>query len=319
MNAKRWESITAVIVDPFRRDQPAATKAAEIAVRCGARLALLNTFMLPQPTSEAVLGSAKQNIAAAIHQRLQQMEKLAARFARRGIVVQCAVEWDYPIHEAIVRHILKQKPDLLVAESHRQGRIARWVLANTDWELIRNCPCPLWFVRSASLPAKPRVLVAVDPRHTNDKPAHLDDRLLAAASSLTSQLQGEIDVAHAYRSPSNVNPGVLRAPIKRPLQAQRTREFIAETTQLVENLADRYGISSDRCFVKQGEATQVLTSLAKQRRADVLVLGAVSRSLLGRPVIGSTAEKVIDHVGCDVFVVKPAKFRTPVLRSRPKL
>ena len=223
MNSRHWKSITAVIVDPFRREQLAATKAAAIAARCGARLTLFNTFRLPQPTPEAVLGSPKQNIAAATRQRLQLMEKLAARLARRGIAVQCVVEWDYPAHEAIVRHVLKHKPDLVVAESHRHGRIARWVLANTDWELIRGCPCPLWFVRSASLPAKQRVLVAVDPRHTNEKPAHLDDRLLTAAGSLTSQLQGEIDIAHAYRRPSNVTPGLLRAPVKRPLQAQRTR------------------------------------------------------------------------------------------------
>ena len=38
-------------------------------------------------------------------------------------------------------------------------------------------------------------------------------------------------------------------------------------------------------------------------------MGAVSRSLLARPVIGNTAERVIDHVDCDVFIVKPAAFK----------
>ena len=56
MNSRHWKSITAVIVDPFRREQLAATKAAAIAARCGARLTLFNTFRLPQPTPEAVLG-----------------------------------------------------------------------------------------------------------------------------------------------------------------------------------------------------------------------------------------------------------------------
>lgn len=318
MNTKRWKSITAVIVDPFGRDQLAATKAAAIAARCGARLTLLNTFMLPQPTPEALLGSAKQNIAAAIRQRRKQLEQLAARLARRGLVVRCAVEWDYPTHEAIVRYVLKHKPDLLVAESHRRGRIARWVLANTDWELIRSCPCPLWFVRSAPLPAKPRVLVAVDPRHTNEKPAGLDDRLLAAASSLTSQLNGEIDVAHAYRSPPGANPGLLRAPLRRPLPSQQTRKFIDRTARQVERVAVRYDVDPDRCFVKEGEATDVLTALSRRRRTDVLTMGAVSRTFLTRPVIGNTAEKVIDQVGCDVFVIKPARFKTPVLRAKPQ-
>lgn len=319
MNATHWKSITAVVVDPFGRDQLAATEAAAIARRCGARLTLLNTFMLPQPTPEAVLGSAKQNIAVAIRQRLKQLQKLAVRLARQDLVVQCAVEWDYPTHEAVVRYVLKHKPDLLVAESHRRGRIARWVLANTDWELIRSCPCPLWFVRSPRLPPKLQALVAVDPRHTNDKPARLDNRLLAAASGLAAQLKGEIDVVHAYRSAPSANPGLLRAPVRRAPPSQRTREFVAGMTRQVERLAARYEIGAEQCFVREGDTVDVLTGLTRERRTDVLVMGAVSRSVLARPVIGNTAERAIDHVGCDVLVVKPAGFKTPVSRGRPRL
>jgi universal stress protein E len=63
----------------------------------------------------------------------------------------------------------------------------------------------------------------------------------------------------------------------------------------------------------------VLPRLVATRKVDVLIMGAVSRSLLERPVIGSTAERIIDHVDCDVFIVKPAGFRTPVERGRRKL
>lgn len=41
--------------------------------------------------------------------------------------------------------------------------------------------------------------------------------------------------------------------------------------------------------------------------------------MLKRPVIGSTAESVIDHVDCDVLVVKPAGFKTPVKRAQVKV
>lgn len=50
-----------------------------------------------------------------------------------------------------------------------------------------------------------------------------------------------------------------------------------------------------------------------------LVIGAVSRSLLARPIIGSTAERVIDHVGCDVFVVKPPGFKSQVKDAAVKV
>jgi hypothetical protein len=48
-------------------------------------------------------------------------------------------------------------------------------------------------------------------------------------------------------------------------------------------------------------------------------MGAVSRSRLVRPVIGNTAERVIDQVDCDVLIVKPAGFQVPtqLQRRRP--
>jgi hypothetical protein len=48
-------------------------------------------------------------------------------------------------------------------------------------------------------------------------------------------------------------------------------------------------------------------------------MGAVSRSALKRLFIGSTAEKVIDALTCDVCVVKPPGFRTTVPARAPHL
>jgi universal stress protein E len=43
-------------------------------------------------------------------------------------------------------------------------------------------------------------------------------------------------------------------------------------------------------------------------RADVVVMGAISRSALERLFVGSTAEAVLDKLHCDVLIVKPAEF-----------
>jgi universal stress protein E len=41
--------------------------------------------------------------------------------------------------------------------------------------------------------------------------------------------------------------------------------------------------------------------------ADVVVIGAVSRSGLKRIALGSTAERVLDFVPSDLLIVKPAR------------
>jgi universal stress protein E len=174
----------------------------------------------------------------------------------------------------------------------------------------------MWFVRSASLPRRPRFLVAVDPRHTHAKPARLDDRLLRTARTLAARLDGHVGVVHAYESPLSSAPGTLIEPVRLPLSAQHAREFVAATTRMVSRLAARHDVDAADCLLEEGPARDVIPAIARRRGTDVLVMGAVSRSMLMRPVIGSTAESVIDHVDCDVLVVKPAGYRTPVQRTQ---
>jgi universal stress protein E len=294
MNSKRWKSILAVVADPFAREQPTAVKAAAIARRCGARLTLFNSFMIPQPVSDVPMDSQQEIIESAIRQRRERLRKIASGL-RSSDAVDCVVHWDYPAHEAIVREVLKVEPDLVVTGSHRRGRLARLVLANTDWELIRTCPCPVWFVRSPKLSRSPRLLVAVDPRHAHAKPARLDDRLLAAARASTHQLDGRISIVHAYEVPASVVP----------------------ITQAVQRLARRCAIDAADTFISEGSPANVVAARVRQLESDVLVMGAVSRSVPSGPVIGNTAERVIDQVDCDVFVIKPAGFKTPVRLRAP--
>ncbi|HKS54843.1 MAG TPA: universal stress protein [Steroidobacteraceae bacterium] len=313
-----WKTILVVVANPFARKQWAADKAAAIAKRCGARVVLFNAFMVPQPVNDVPMGSREQIIASAIRQREQRLQDIAARVGLpRG--TRHIVRWDYPIYEAIVRQVRKTNPDLLIADSHREGKLARLVLANTDWQLMRECPCPLWFVRSDQLPRQLRVLVAIDPRHTHAKPAKLDDRLLQAACAIEQQLGARISLVHAYETPPSAVPGMMMEPIRLPLAPERAREFIATTTAAVEKLAGKYAVDAADCAIEEGAARNIIPAVVRRRKADVLVMGAVSRSLLARPIIGSTAERVIDDVDCDVFIVKPAGFKSQVKRTAVKI
>ncbi len=80
----------------------------------------------------------------------------------------------------------------------------------------------------------------------------------------------------------------------------------------------RYSIDPKACHVQAGAPEDLLVEFAAKLKADAVVMGAVSRSGLNRLFIGSTAERVIDHVDCDVIVVKPAGYRTSVKRARSK-
>ena len=58
--------------------------------------------------------------------------------------------------------------------------------------------------------------------------------------------------------------------------------------------------------------------LAADVEADVVVMGAVSRNRWKRLFIGATAERTLEHLPCDLLIVKPDWFKTPVKMSDDK-
>lgn len=307
-----WKHLVVAVADPLIKPRQVLRKAARIAASCGARVTLFHAFSLPYPLPDPAPRSGMEALQAAAACRRAALQRLARPLQAAGIAVECVVEWDFPAHEAIVRFLLKAQADLLLAESHRHGRIARWLLANTDWELIRNCPCPLWFVKSARLPHSWKIMAAVDPLHAHAKPSQLDDRILDHATLLSSQLGGAITLAHAYQAPLSTADATFIEPLRLPLAPDRARRLVAGIRQQVDQLAGRHGITATRCLVREGEPVSVISALTVQQKTDVLVMGAVSRSELRRPFIGATAERLIDHLQCDVLIVKPAGFKPAV-------
>jgi universal stress protein E len=88
------------------------------------------------------------------------------------------------------------------------------------------------------------------------------------------------------------------------LEAERAR-----VDEGIQAIAKARGLDPKSVKVLQGAAAEILPRYAEQAKADIIVMGAISRSRLREVFVGSTAERVLDRIHCDVLVVKPADFR----------
>ena len=313
MPTQSWKTILVAVRDPGARKQIAVRKAARMAEAAGAQITLFHAFSAPFPLPDPMPSDPKAILRVVAKQRRDQLQKLARPLRAQGLEVACEAVWDFPPAHAIVRRVLAGKPDVVVAESHRHSRVARWFLANSDWELIRECPCPVWFVKQERFAKNALVLAAVDPTHAHAKPAALDDRLLQAAAAVTHQLGGRIAMIHVEDISGILPPRLITRP------ASETAGIGAVTREGMARLAKRNHVTAATPVLKTGTPADELVASAAELKADLLVMGAVSRSGLGHTHIGSTAEAVIDDVTCDVLVVKPRLFKTAVTRKGPKL
>ncbi len=75
---------------------------------------------------------------------------------------------------------------------------------------------------------------------------------------------------------------------------------------LVEDMkkrAEAEGIKAE-AIVDEGEPYEVIVNTAKEKNADIIVMGSHGRTGIMRLLMGSVTSRVIGHAGCSVLVVK---------------
>jgi len=310
---KRLDRILAV-VDPTSDVQPAVEKAAHLARLFDAALELLICDF--DPSLQGTLfgeGEATRRLREDfLDERVELLEDLAEELRAGGVNVETRVHWDNPLHRGILKRVEETAPDLLVKDTHYHSVLRRTVLTNTDWNLIRLCGVPLLLAKPTEWKAHPCILAALDPGHAGDKPAALDHDILEAATLLATRLQGEVHAVHAFFPAAllAVTTGMAGLPIMGDVTAAEIVETERRRIESVlAGIVGQHRLPAGQVHLLQGSAASVLPSFAESQQADLLVMGAVSRSRLENAFIGSTAERVLDRIPCDVMVVKPPDFR----------
>ena len=86
----------------------------------------------------------------------------------------------------------------------------------------------------------------------------------------------------------------------------------------LERLVGPMGVPESRRHLIGRHPTDAIVQVAAETASAVVVMGAIARSGLKRLLIGNTAEKVLDHLDCDLLIVKPAGLvKRPPRRRRP--
>lgn len=288
-------------------------KAAEIARAAKAAVELFHVVDAPVRSdglTDSAAASADLHLRAQVGRADQRLELFARMPFFQGLKVTHHSSADYPPHEAIVRRAITTRADLLVVATRTRGVAGRLLLRNTDWELIRQSPCPLLLVKSTRSYANSVVLAAVDPFHTHSKPADLDARLLDFGGIVARLFKGSLHVFHAYMPLMSLAPMPVAELAVVPPEAEEAHVDLVERE--LDRLADSAGVPPRSRHLHMGIVASELCATAKGIRAGMVVMGAVSRSALRRIFIGSTAEAALDKLTCDVLVLKPADLHTKV-------
>lgn len=303
------------VVDPTTDDQPAMRRAAWTAANTGAELELFICYYNEYLSGDRLFDS--QSLQATRKEVLdgykEHLETLARPLRESGLTVRTQTMWDHPLYEGIVRHAAAINADLVFKDAHHHSAISRALLTNTDWSLIRACASPLWLVKAGSMPAKPVIVAAIDPMNEHDKPAALDDEILMLSKTLAKAANAELHAFHSYDPRVAIATATANAyiPVSLPFD-EIEKEMRQQHEKRFNEIIEYHEIESDHAHLVSGLAHEELPALAKDLDALVVVMGAVARNPLKRLFIGSTAERTLGQLPCDMLIVKPAWFHTGV-------
>ena len=238
------------------------------------------------------------------------VEEYADTIRESGIVVETSVLQLRPLDDHILTIADAVKPKVVVKTTRYHSIAERSILIDTDWQLIRTCSYPLWFVKADEMPDNPVIVAVVDPGHSHDKPAALDKEIVGSANAVAAATGGEVHLVHTYEVLAELGAAVTWALKAEKLCVDEIETRMKnEHRELLDKLATENEIDVKNAHLLPGRAHEVLPAFTREKSAGVFVMGALSRWGIKKLVIGSTAERIINHLPCDTLIVRLGEYQ----------
>jgi universal stress protein E len=239
-----------------------------------------------------------------VEEGLEAAEGIARECTAYGLRSSANAVWAREYDRVIAQEVAAQRIDLVIVEPAR-GRAA--ALSQEDWRMLSSCPVPVLVVKSDGTAPYRHIVAAVDPLHEHAKPAELDAAILASAKGMQALSRAELRVLNCFTPLADLAlRGIEHVPLE---DAERALED-ARRRVLRQLVADA-GLPPESADISAGQASVVLQGLAEHGKADLVVMGGLSRGRIKDFLIGSTAERLLQHSPADVLIVKPPGFTAP--------
>jgi nucleotide-binding universal stress UspA family protein len=284
----------------------AVERACELARAHGARLVVVNSLTLdPLPLGGPELMVLPPDFETQVREAsLKALSEVVERARAKGVKAEAELETGSPA-AAIVAAASRLGADLLVLGTRGNTGFKHLLLGSVAEAVVRDAECPVLTVHPRDhrpLDSLRRVLIPTD---FSDDARHA----LATVSDLLKGRVGQVELCllHVYQLPVMVAPLSGFAP-EMPILIEDARELAHKA---LDPQAEELRAKGFRVEVigREGDPATAITELARSREADLIAMGTRGLSRLKQVLLGSTAERVVQHAGCPVLTIRRSRKR----------
>lgn len=246
------------------------------------------------------------NRMAVMQEAERYLTTVAERLWAAGLLAEISVPYGDAVAE-IVADAERYEADLIVMATHGRGGLGRVVYGSTAEALAQRSGIPLLLVRAGSptpstLPfsGHPQIIVPLDG-------SDLAEEALPVAVSLSMALGGALVLVHAISPFEDASlPEAMQLDFPQR-EAERMAQAQAYLCTLVARSAT--GGCQVHCDVRYGVPAQAIREAVHDHSAALVVMATHGRSALGRLLVGSVAQSVMQHTQVPVALVRPRQQR----------
>lgn len=216
----------------------------------------------------------------------KHLEGIKNRLAKEN--VECEIilrEGDVP-HQFIIEEADKNETDLIVMGRRGKAGVLRFILGSVTSKVIGLTSKKVLVVPKAASIKWQNIVVATDGSKHSEAAAR-EALILAKHFGKASTLNA---VAVLRRNPSEERIKISKNALQN-IQSSAEKENVKAATLLIKDTPHEF-------------IHEAILKYAKEKDADLIVMGSFGRTGLKKLLMGSVAERVLCHTDCAVMVVK---------------
>lgn len=277
-----------VVIDPTSKKQPALLRSADFAAKSKGKVTAFSAIH----KSIDEMGSASSRKSGKLAELKAWKEKvtgLAAPYKAKGVKLVQDCSWTSDWYAAVSRAALRAEADLVIKSTFRHGKLKRLLHSTSDFIIMRHSPVPVLLVRERKSFSGKAILAALDIESKDEGHIGLNNAVMKHAH----------EMADFTGLPLHVVVATSRKPdFSHLIQGEEAHPDGDEAT-----LAHSFGVERARFHIVRGDAKSVIPEQANLLKADMVVLGVSKRSGSKGVLVGTTAQKILDKLDCDVLAV----------------
>jgi nucleotide-binding universal stress UspA family protein len=282
------------------------SKTSEVALEQAVRLArrhraglLLTHIVEPIPLGPYPALMAAGNELGVREIAVERIEAFVKSLLYEDLEIDTRVELGVPGPE-IIRVAESAGVDLIVIGTRGLTGLKHLVMGSTAEYVVSRSRCPVMSVHSLDRVSTESIETIILP---TDLSAAASDALNAFVEIFGDTQKPRVLLVYADQTPPYLEPFRHEADARWSERDSIKEEIARRLEPVAAHLRDA-GFETE-VLVLNGGAVSVVTELADERRADMILLSTRGRSVWIDALVGRTAQRIVQYAGCPVLTVRP--------------